>query len=128
MNELSSRCVLQITGNGVGPFQVTVHWSNSAFSFSQWEMTAVHEITETGDSRLVAQDCVRYDVTYVSEIAFTYETVEVGAMQFDYGNVNGKETIRWPYEPDAADECIFVRESNQVLNPIQSILATESGN
>ena len=128
VNERSSRCVLQITGNGVGPFEVTVRWSNSAYSFSQWEMTAVHEITETGDSRLVAQDCVRYDVTYVSETAFTYETVEIGAMQFDYSNVSGKETIRWPYEPDAADECVFVRENSQVLNPIQSIPETESGN
>ena len=128
VNERSSRCVLQITGNGVGPFEVTVRWSNSAYSFSQWEMTAVHESTETGDSRLVAQDCVRYDVTYVSETAFTYETVEIGAMQFDYSNVSGKETIRWPYEPDAADECVFVRENSQVLNPIQSIPETESGN
>ena len=128
VNERSSRCVLQITGNGVGPFEVTVRWSNSAYSFSQWEMTAVHEITETGDSRLVAQDCVRYDVTYVSETAFTYETVEIGAMQFDYSNVSGKETIRWPYEPDAADEGVFVRENSQVLNPIQSIPETESGN
>ena len=121
VNEYSSRCVLQIIGNGVGPFKVVVRWSNSAFSFSQWEMTAVHEITETGDSRLTAQDCVRYDVTYLSETAFTYETAQIGAMQLDYSNVGGKETIRWVYGPDTADECIFVRENNQVLYPIQSI-------
>ena len=121
VNELSSRCVLQITGNGVGPFRVTVRWSNSAFSFSQWEMTAVHEITETGDSRLVAQDCVRYDVTYSSETEFTYETVEIGTMQLDYSNANGKETIHWAYELDAADECTFVRENDQVLYPIESV-------
>ena len=103
VNELSSRCVLQVIGNGVGPFKVTVRWSNSAFSFSQWEMNAVHEITETGDSRLTAQDCVRYDVTYLSETAFAYETVEIGAMQLDYSSTNGKETIRWAYGPYAAD-------------------------
>ena len=128
VNELSSRCVLQITGNGVGPFRVTVRWSNSAFSFSQWEMTAVHEITETGDSRLAAQDCVRYDVTYQSETAFTYETVEIGAMELDYSNANGKEIIRWVYEPDTADECVFVRENDQVLYPIQSVPTMENGN
>ena len=128
VNELSSRCVLQIIGDGVGPFKVTVCWSNSAFSYSQWEMTAVHEITETGDSRLVAQDCVRYDVTYLSETEFTYETVEIGAMQLDYSNAGGKETVHWTYEPDAADECIFVRESDQILNPIQSVLEKENNN
>ena len=112
----------------MGPFKVIVYWSNSAFSFSQWEMTAVHEITESGDSRLVAQDCVRYDVTYQSETAFTYEAVEIGAMQFDYVNVGGKETIRWPYELDVADECVFVRENNQVINPIQSVPGLENGN
>ena len=128
VNELSSRCVLQITGNGVGPFRVTVRWSNSAFSFSQWEMTAVHEITETGDSRLVAQDCVRYDVTYLSETEFAYEAVEIGTMQLDYSNANGKETIRWAYELDVADECTFVRENDQVLNPIESVLEMENGN
>ena len=128
VNEDSSRCALQIIGNGVGPFKVTVRWSNSAFSFSQWEMTAVHEITESGDSRLVAQDCVRYDVTYQSETAFTYEAVEIGAMQFDYANIGGKETIRWPYELDVADECVFVRENNQVINPIQSVPGLENGN
>ena len=128
VNELSSRCVLQITGNGVGPFRVTVRWSNSAFSFSQWEMTAVHEITETGDSRLAAQDCVRYDVTYQSETAFTYETVEIGAMELDYSNANGKEIIRWVYEPDTADECVFVRENDQILYPIQSVPAMENSN
>ena len=128
VNELSSRCVLQITGNGVGPFRVTVRWSNSAFSFSQWEMTAVHEITETGDSRLAAQDCVRYDVTYQSETAFTYETVEIGAMELDYSNANGKEIIRWVYEPDTADECVFVRENDQILYPIQSVPTMENGN
>ena len=128
VNELSSRCVLQIIGDGVGPFKVTVCWSNSAFSYSQWEMTAVHEITETGDSRLVAQDCVRYDVTYLSETEFTYETVEIGAMQLDYSNAGGKETVHWTYESDAADECIFVRESDQILNPIQSVLEKENNN
>ena len=121
VNEISSRCVLQTIGNGVGPFRVTVRWSNSAFSFSQWEMTAIHQITETGDSRLVAQDCVRYDVTYSSETEFTYETVEIGTMQLDYSNANGKETIRWAYELDAADECTFVRENDQVLYPIESV-------
>ena len=128
MNEYSSRCVLQIIGNGVGPFKVIVYWSNSAFSFSQWEMTAVHEITENGDSRLVAQDCVRYDVTYQSETAFTYEAVEIGAMQFDYANVGGKETIRWPYELEVADECVFIRENDQVLHPVQSVLEMENSN
>ena len=128
VNEYSSRCVLQIIGNGVGPFKVIVYWSNSAFSFSQWEMTAVHEITENGDSRLVAQDCVRYDVTYQSETAFTYEAVEIGAMQFDYANVGGKETIRWPYELEVADECVFIRENDQVLHPVQSVLEMENSN
>lgn len=128
VNERSSRCVLQITGNGVGPFKVTVHWSNSAFSFSQWEMTAVHEITETGDSRLVAQDCVRYDVTYLSETEFVYEAVEIGTMQLDYSSNNGKETILWAYELDAADACTFVRENDQVLNPIQSVPEMENSN
>ena len=128
VNEISARCVMQITGDGVGPFKVIVRWSNSAFSFSQWEMTAVHEITETGDSRLVAQDCVRYEVTYSSETAFTYETVEIGAMQFDYSNAEGKETVRWPYAPDEADDCIFIRENTQILNPIQSVPALENGN
>lgn len=127
VNELSPRCVLQITGNGVGPFRVTVRWSNSAFSFSQWEMTAVHEITETGDSRLAARDCVRYDVTYQSETAFTYETVEIGTMELDYSN-NGRETIRWIYEPDTADTCIFVRENDQVLYPLQAVLEMENSN
>ncbi len=121
VNELSSRCALQITGNGVDPFKVIVYWSNSAFSYSQWEMTAVHEITESGDSRLVAKDCVRYDVTYLNATEYDYETVEIGAMQFDYANADGKETIRWPYEPDVADECVFVRESDQVLHPIQPV-------
>ena len=128
VNELSSRCVLQITGSGVGPFKVTVHWSNSAFSFSQWEMTAVHEITETGDSRLVAQDCVRYDVTYLSETEFEYEAVEIGTMRLDYSNNNGKENILWAYELDVADECTFVRENDQVLNPIKSVLEMENSN
>ena len=128
VNELSSRCVLQITGNGVGPFKVTVRWSNSAFSFSQWEMTAVHEITETGTSRLVAQDCVRYDVTYLNETEFEYETVEIGAMQLDYDNTDGKETILWAYETDVADECTLVRENDQVLNPIESVLEMENSN
>ena len=127
VNELSSRCVLQIIGNGVGPFKVTVRWSSSAYAFSQWEMTAVHEITETGDSRLVAQDCVRYDVTYLSETEFEYEAVEVGTMQLDYSN-NGKESILWAYELDVADECTFVRENDQVLNPIESILKMETSN
>ena len=121
VNELSSRCVLQIIGNGTSPFKVVVRWSNSAFSFSQWEMTAVHEITETGESRLVAQDCVRYDVTYLSESEFEYETVEIGAMQLDYSNANGKETIHWVYEPNTGDECIFVRENQEVLYPIDSV-------
>ena len=128
VNELSSRCVLQITGNGVGPFKVTVHWSNSAFSFSQWEMTAVHEITETGDSRLVAKDCVRYDVTYLSETEFAYEAVELGTMQLDYSSNNGKETILWAYELDVADECTFVRENDQILNPRQSVPEMENSN
>ena len=123
VNELSSRCVLQILGNGVEPFKVTVRWSNSAYAFSQWEMTAVHVITETGDSRLVAQDCVRYDVTYLNETEFEYETVEIGAMQLDYCNTEGKETIRWAY--DTAEECVFVRENYQVLNPIEPILGAE---
>ena len=105
-----------------------IRWSNSAFSYSQWEMTAVHEITESGDSRLVAQDCVRYDVTYQSETEFTYEAVEIGAMQFDYANVGGKETIRWPYELEVADECVFIRENDQVLHPVQSVLEMENSN
>ena len=121
VNERSARCALQITGNGVGPFKVIIRWSNSAFSYSQWEMTAVHEITESGDSRLVAKDCVRYDVTYLNDTEYDYEAVEIGAMQFDYASVDGKETIRWPYELDVADECVFVRENNQVLHPIQPI-------
>ena len=121
VNERSSRCALQITGNGVGPFKVIIRWSNSAFSYSQWEMTAVHEITESGDSRLVAKDCVRYDVTYLNDTEYDYEAVEIGAMQFDYANADGKETIRWPYELDVADECVFLRENNQVLHPIQPI-------
>ena len=121
VNELSSRCILQTIGNGVGPFKLVIRWSNSAFSYSQWEMTAVHEITETGSSRLVAQDCVRYDVTYRNETEYDVETVEIGTAQLDYSNANGKETIRWAYELDAADECTFVRESYQVLNPIKSL-------
>ena len=46
----------------------------------------------------------------------------------DYSNANGKETIRWAYELDAADECTFVRENDQVLNPIGSVLEMENGN
>ena len=126
VNELSSRCVLQIIGNGVEPFQIIVRWSTSAASFSQWEMTAVHEITETGSSRLVVQDCVRYDVTYLTDTAFQYEAVEVGAMQLDYSN-NGNESILWVYDPDLASECTLVRESYQVLYPLESILEMENG-
>ena len=121
VNELSSRCALQIEGNGVGPFKVTVRWSNSAFSYSQWEMTASHKITDDGSSQLVSADCVRYDVTYVSESEFEYETVEIGDMQLDYSN-DGKETIRWTYNTETGDECIFVRESYDVTAPIGSVL------
>ena len=49
-------------------------------------------------------------------------------MQFDYANVGGKETIRWPYELEVADECVFIRENDQVLHPVQSVLEMENSN
>ena len=128
VNELSSRCALQITGDGVDPFGIAIRWSNSAVSFSQWEMTAVHEITENGESRLVAQDCVRYDVTYLSDTEFEYETQKIGEMQLAYDNTDGKETIRWVYNLDSSDECTLVRENDQVLNPFESVPEMEKSN
>ena len=67
-------------------------------------------------------------MTYLSETEFAYEAVEIGTMQLDYSNANGKETIRWAYELDVADECTFVRENDQVLNPIKSVLEMENSN
>lgn len=121
VHENTGRCAAQITGNGVGPFKVTIHWSNSAFSYSQWEMTGVHQRTPMGGSRLVVQDCVRYDVTYVEENKAEYTAVEIGALELDYSNSFGRETIRWDYAPGLDDPCFLVRESYQVTNPIAPV-------
>ena len=49
-------------------------------------------------------------------------------MHVAYSNANGREIIRWAYELDVADECTFVRENDQVLNPIQSVGEMKNSN